>query len=178
MEKYLNKETTMKEEWKQIPGFKDYEASNLGNIRSWKKQSKGKVLKPFISNCGYNLIHLLENNKRFTKAVHRIIILSFIGQSDLTVNHIDGNKTNNKISNLEYCTMKENLIHAYKSGLKNGDHKRGENNYKTFLSSDDVLLIRKLKKEYNIKQSTIATLFNASDACISEIITRKNWGHI
>ncbi len=97
----------------EIEGFEKYEVSNLGKVRNIKS---GRVLKPFLTKNGY-LMHLLyENNKHKQKHLylHRIIATAFIDNpgEKTQVNHIDENKTNNDLSNLEWCTVKENNIHG------------------------------------------------------------------
>ena len=165
----------MIEDWKKIPEFEDYEASTFGNIRSLKKQSNGKILKPFLNKDGYELINLFQNKKRFTGLVHRLIMKTFIGESSLTVNHIDGIKTNNRLDNLEYCTRSQNIKHSFNTGLHSHI---GEKNTNSILKNEDVLLIRKLNKEYNIKQKTLSLLFGVNNRSISNIVLRKSWRHI
>lgn len=94
----------------KIEGFDNYEVSNLGKVRNIKS---GKVLKPQLNRNGY-LMHLLyENNKQKHLYLHRIIAIAFIDNPEEKpcVNHIDENKLNNDLSNLEWCTVKENNIH-------------------------------------------------------------------
>ncbi len=127
----------MKEIWKDIEGYEGlYEISNLGNVKSlartWnfrdygngKKQvikSKEKILKTSISNSGYVLVGLSKNNKNSLKAVHRLVAKAFITNptNKPQVNHIDGNKLNNRVDNLEWCTNRENQIYAWRNGLQN-----------------------------------------------------------
>lgn len=93
-----------------LPQF--YLISNLGNVKS----PRGKVLKKSISNSGYFFINI--KNKGYF--IHRAIAFAFIEKIEGKdfVNHKDGNKQNNDINNLEFCTKSENLIHCYNMGLK------------------------------------------------------------
>ena len=125
----------MKEIWKKL--FKNYEISNLGRIRSiphylkenYKshnyipKKVMGKILKPTIRNNGYYFVTI----QRKQYMVHRLVAQTFIPnpENKPQVNHIDGNKKNNQVDNLEWCTAKENTIHAYSIGL----NKCGTNHY-------------------------------------------------
>lgn len=121
--------------WKDIKGFEGYyQVSNMGNVRSLdrtvrhKNHSsrfiKGKILKPGTETCGYSFVCLTKNTKRVYARVHRLVADAFIEnkQKKHEVNHIDGNKQNNQVSNLEYATHSENMQHAVKTGLKNRVH--------------------------------------------------------
>ena len=95
----------------KIVGFENYEVSNLGRVRNMKS---GRILKPSLTKNGY-LEHLLyKNNKQRHLLLHRIIATAFIDNPDEKpqVNHIDENKLNNDLSNLEWCTVRENLTHG------------------------------------------------------------------
>ena len=95
----------------KIEGFNNYEVSNLGKVRNIKS---GRILKPFLTKKGY-LMHLLyKNNKQNHLLLHRIIATAFIDNPEEKpqVNHIDENKLNNDLSNLEWCTVRENNIHG------------------------------------------------------------------
>lgn len=82
---------------------------------------KGKVLKPKIDKYGYKTIVLTKNGIRKNYTVHRLVALAYLDNNDnkKTVNHIDGNKLNNDVDNLEWCTEKENQRHKWDSGLAN-----------------------------------------------------------
>ena len=122
----------MKEIWKDIPNYYGlYQASNTGKIRSLDavvsyerkgnivtRKRFGKILKPCNNRYGYPMVVLTKPNHRKCHSVHRLILLAFIGDSDLTVNHVNGIKEDNRLENLEYTTMSQNLHHAYKIGLK------------------------------------------------------------
>ena len=111
-----------KESWKKINSFPvngRYEASNLGNIRTcWAK--KPRILKQTKNENGYLKVGLFINKKNKSMRVHRLVISAFWDcplDTKMQVNHIDGNKTNNNIENLELVTNRENTIHAYATGL-------------------------------------------------------------
>lgn len=110
----------LNEVWKPIPNYEElYWVSNLGNIKS-----KNKILKPTKNRDGYLYIHLYKNKKQTIKGIHIIVAKTFIPNplNKTQVNHIDGDKWNNKIDNLEWVTPKENINHAYKIGLRNNDY--------------------------------------------------------
>lgn len=104
----------MQEYWKEITDYEKYEISNLGNVR--------KKLKPFKNKEGYESICLTDvhgNRKDFK--IHRLVAMMFIPELDgkHLINHIDGIKDNNIVSNLEWCTPKENTQHAILNGMFN-----------------------------------------------------------
>lgn len=123
----------MEEKWIDIQGYNGiYEVSNLGRVRSNARKEKyevngtivvrhrkEKILASCIDNMGYALVVLCLNNKAKSIKVHRLVATYFVKNPDNknVVNHIDGNKTNNISTNLEWCTTKENTIHAVKNNL-------------------------------------------------------------
>lgn len=119
------------EEWRKIKDFEYYEVSNKGNIRSLdrivnhnfggKAIKKGKILKKDKKALGYLGICLVRDKKCYKKLIHRLVAQAFIPNPNnlLQVNHIDGNKENNNVNNLEWCTAKENENHARTTNLKN-----------------------------------------------------------
>ena len=95
----------------KIESFENYEVSNLGKVRNIKS---GRTLKPHLNHNGYLKHHLYKHNKLKELFLHRIIAIAFIDNPEEKpqVNHIDENKLNNDLSNLEWCTVRENLIHG------------------------------------------------------------------
>lgn len=117
----------MKEEWKDVVGFEGrYEVSNLGRIRSYvcsfngklPKKPKTRILRD-ADNKGYRRVLLMSNDgRRCYLSVHRLVAAAFLGDcTGMEINHIDCDKTNNCVDNLEICTQSQNTIHAYKHGL-------------------------------------------------------------
>ena len=114
----------MKERWKDIKGYKGmYQVSNHGFVRSWKNGGHGKRDKPKeigrLGNGEYNMVALCNEGDSRSETVHRIVAEAFIPnpENKPCVNHIDGNKKNNHVSNLEWCTYSENINHAVETGL-------------------------------------------------------------
>lgn len=120
-------ENVENEIWKDVIGYEGkYAVSNIGRIKSldYCRSGRSKILKQGIGTTGYYNVGLCINAKAITKKVHRLIAIAFIPNPENKgdVNHIDGNKLNNNVSNLEWNTRKENINHAHRIGLsKNSD---------------------------------------------------------
>jgi hypothetical protein len=107
----------MKEIWKDVVGYEGkYQISNLGRIKSLKGTQK--IKKSTINNRGYRLT-LLGYKPRKSFYIHRLVAQAFIPNPNNypQVNHIDGNKLNNCVDNLEWCSQLDNIRHAYRNGL-------------------------------------------------------------
>ena len=105
----------MIERWVEVRGHPNYEVSNTGNVRNRKT---GRVLKPQLNKrAGYNRVNL-EDKKHYY--IHRLVADSFYDgdHKNMDVNHIDGNKLNNELPNLEWLSRRDNINHAFIHGLK------------------------------------------------------------
>lgn len=117
--------------WVAVKGFEGlYEISNEGVVRSLNRHVyhtgnkqehliQGKNLATRINNFGYVSVRLSKGGKTYTRFIHRLVALAFIPnpQNKKYINHINGIKTDNTLQNLEWCTMSENINHAYRTGL-------------------------------------------------------------
>ena len=115
-------------EWRDIIGYEGiYQVSNTGQIRSlerWNGHKRVKRESPYImsqstTTTGYKKVELQVRKNRKSLKVHRLVAMAFISnpENKPNINHKDGNPTNNRVDNLEWCTQKENVEHAYATGL-------------------------------------------------------------
>ncbi|MEX0596564.1 MAG: HNH endonuclease [Candidatus Paceibacterota bacterium] len=171
--------------WKKIPEFNLYEASDQGFIKTfnWKNKGIERIMKPSLDGSGYLRTMLLGDDKKFyTIKVHRIIGITFIDnpENKPQINHKNCIKTDNRVSNLEWVTLSENQIHAYKQNRRS---MRGECNSCATLTDREVFEIRanyefgkKCKKGITKKQ--IAEKYNTSFNVIKRIVQNKTWKHL
>lgn len=112
--------------WKDINGYEGlYQVSSLGRVRSLDRLDragvfrKGKIIKSFTIPSGYNYVSLHKDGKKKNKSIHRLVALAFLERTsdNLDVNHKNGDKDDNRASNLEWCTHSDNMKHAVCTGL-------------------------------------------------------------
>lgn len=189
----------MIEMWKDIEGYEGlYQISNFGNVKSYPKtwlcggannaplnefKHSGKILKQSLRSNGYFHVCLYNCNGYKQLSIHRLVCISFIKNTDNKpcVNHIDGNKQNNNVCNLEWVTRSENQRHAVKlglikSGYKNTNYKfKGENNERAKFSNNEIIELRKLINSKLYTQIQLAKIYNVSQATISKIKLGKTY---
>jgi len=166
----------LKEVYKDIPGYEGkYAVSNLGNVMSlnYLNTRKKKVLTPIKHHGGYLIVHLGQGK---IKLIHTLVAEVFIEKSEgkRFVNHIDGDKQNNVVTNLEWVTSKENMNHAIRTGLRNphfNNAHSGEDN------TNSVAVNQYSKDGKFIKRwgciSDVARHFNCNPCTISNCISGK-----
>ncbi len=165
-------------ETKVIPGYQNYECDIEGNVYSlnYNRTGKRKKMKKIKTRGGYLRVDLCKNGKTKTKKIHRLVMLTFYGESDLQVNHIDGNKTNNNLFNLEYCSAFQNMQHAYRLGLVNNT---GEKHGKAKLTKKQVIEIKKtLLNPYIGISRDLATEYEVTPNVIGKIKRGETWKHV
>lgn len=154
-----------------------YEVSNIGQVRNKKR---GRLLKPWVSRDGYLQVRICLTNKiNIPKLLHRIVAFTFIPNDDpehkTQVNHIDGNKRNNRVENLEWCTPSENVQHAFDTGLKSVAH--GSDCSYSKYNDDQINLVCQLLERY-VPMQLIAELTKVNYDQVKLIKNGRNWKHI
>lgn len=103
------------ETWETIDEFPNYVVSDQGRISN---SSTGRILKTRLNRDGYELVNLYNDSGMSTKQVHRLVASAFIGESDLDVDHTNGDRSYNAVSNLEHKTTRDNTLHSFDLGRK------------------------------------------------------------
>ncbi len=161
----------MKEEYRDVSGFEGhYQVSSLGNVFSVKS---GKVLSPADNGKGYLKVNLWRNGDCKQRYIHSLVAREFIGHcpDGCNVNHIDGNKSNNTYTNLEYVTFSDNSLHALDCGL---NPSRGETHNMAVLTRDDVDEIRQFLED-GLLQREVAEMYGVSASNIGKIKRGEIW---
>lgn len=153
----------MTEVWKDIKNYEGlYQISNLGRVKSFPRKGtqtkEERILKYKYDKKGYCCVSL-HNKKPKPFKVHRLVAMAFIENKEgkVQVNHIDGDKKNNRVDNLEWCTNGENQKHAYKIGLQKSTRKKKIKQYD--LNNNFIKMwesITQASKELNIKRENIS----------------------
>lgn len=177
----------MIEEWRDIKGFDGfYQVSNTGKVRSCCNGGRigGKGawrLRALSANPdGYLKVRLYQGGKDMTQRVHTLVAQAFLPNPNGygTVNHKDGNKTNNVVDNLEWADRSEQMVHAYKLGLKKPV--RGSKNSQAKLTDDDVRYIRSHYKRLSQEFGTVALgrKFGLTNAAIGKVVRGETYQNV
>lgn len=158
------------ESWKDIDGYEGlYQISNLGMVRSFSKGDSVKYKKPQNRSDGYYQVRLYQNWKGQNKKIHRLVALAFIENPNgyKCVNHIDGDKQNNSVENLEWCDHSYNNLHACQTGLRKkylgGDNWEAKQVVQKNLEGEVVKTwgsIREAARALKISESSISSCIN------------------
>ena len=180
----------MTEIWKDIDGYREiYQVSNLGHVRTKdRKGTRGYFVKSHtLSQCENNngylrvRMHLKDCSKGKDYFVHILVAQLFLPKVEGKdfVNHKDGDKYNNAVDNLEWCTRSENEQHAWRTGLKNKQSasRKGEQHGMHKLTQEDVDWIRKhhvpWDKQFGSKP--LAEMFGVRPQTITDIVNNRTW---
>lgn len=161
---------------KEIKGWEKYFITECGKVYSTKRKVK-KQLSIKITRGGYPSVHLCSPSGDRWPTIHRLVAENYIPnpENKPTVNHIDGNKLNNNVSNLEWATVSENVQHSFDTGLKK-QHK-GSKNPASKLNEVQVAEIKKLLREGKTL-TYIADIYGVCFQLISSIKNNKIWTQI
>lgn len=169
--------------WLDIKEFEGcYQISSEGRVRSLdrfvncntgKKFIKGIILKPVKDPNGYAHVSLQNGKIKKTAKIHILVSKHFLKEIENKpeINHIDGNKLNNKLSNLEYCSRKENEEHCYALGLK----KTGENRVNAKLTFETAKFIKESYGTLTAKQ--LADMFKVSESTVWHCAKGRTWNY-
>ncbi len=180
----------MKEIWKDIKGYEGkYQVSNFGRVKSlyqeymggWRKQQlivrPETILKSPCNSDGYPLVGLSKNNKRKSFKVHRLVAQEFIPNlyNLPEINHKNGNKNDNSINNLEWCTPQENVIHGI--NILGNRRAYGIRQHLAKLNDD---LVKKIKMEFNEGKTPyeLSPIYNVNARTLYRIKNNETWKHV
>jgi len=167
----------MTEQWKPAHEFDGlYECSDKGRVRRVKKSrgtKENKILKQTAITSGYIQFALRKDGAAVRIYGHRLVMATFFGPSKMHVNHINGIKSDNNLSNLEYVTISQNRLHATRIL---GIH-RGENHWNSRLTESDAREIHVLRKA-GMLQKDIAAKFGIKRATVAGILTGRQWNYL
>lgn len=157
------------ENWQPLYNFPYYQVSDKGQVR------RTFVYKPKPNNAGYPCVNLSYKNNQRKIAIHRAVWEMFRDTipPDRMINHMDGDKTNNDISNLELVTNRENIEH-YKNNLLTY---RGSK-VNTAKLTDDIVKDIRAKRENGYSTAMLVKDYGVNKSTINRILSRKNWKHI
>lgn len=161
----------MREIFKMVPGFVPYEVSTFGRLRRrgccvlTTPKDKAGYPRKYLKDLGRNLL------------IHRAVALCFIPNPNnlREVNHKDGDKSNNEVSNLEWVSRRGNTLHAYRLGLM--QDQRGDRGHTAKLTEIEVRVVREALSN-GFTQTGIAKYFKLDQSTINLIHRRVNWNHI
>lgn len=167
-----------REEWRDVVGYENlYKVSNFGRVKSFCERLQ-RILSPCPNKKGYYMVHLHKDGRKKNFSIHTLVARAFIPnpENKLTVNHKNGDKTNNSVENLEWATQKENQNHAVRTGLQ----KPGPRGKRVILTEDQIREIRQIcipgDDYYGI--ASFARKFGVTNGVISDIVHGKTYKNV
>lgn len=178
------------EVWKDVAGYEGlYQVSDMGRVKSMphvvrrkSKWDEGLFIEHVSKECimspdvarGYERVRLFKGGKVKRFLVHRLVAEAFIPNNDKSktiINHLDGNKRNNTVGNLEWCDNSRNVRHAYEMGLRRINEKHPCSK----LKNDEVKEIRRLRQVERLTCKQLGEKYGVSVTNIKNIVNNKTW---
>lgn len=163
-------------EWRAIPGYEGlYSITRDGRVWSHIKKLWRKL---HIANSGYITVNLKVKGRQRTLFIHSLVLLTWgppRPSLEHEVNHCDGDKLNNIVTNLEWMTHPQNISHAFSIGLSK---QLGVRHWNARLTEAEVLEIRHRYANGETHQPTLGSEYGIDQRTVSEIVTRRRWQHI
>jgi hypothetical protein len=174
----------MQERWIPVVGYEGlYEVSDAGRVKSLvpskKRPIAGHVLTPKRSGQGYLCVALYRHGKPTTITIHQLVMRAFVGAvpDGMNVNHRDGKKKNNLLSNLEYVSYSENSRHALSKGLSHPVSPRGQANGNASITETQAISIAQ-QLHAGERPCNIAREMGISAWPVYDIKARRKWQHL
>lgn len=171
------------EVWRPVVGNEAYAVSDHGRVKravTSPGATAGRILKPQKINAGYLQVRLYSGTRESSRweRVHVLVAEAFVPNphNKPQVNHIDGDKTNNKSANLQWVTASENVQHAYSAGIRTASVK-GDDHPWSKLTEQDVQAIREARAS-GVNRRILAEKYGVGMRQISRITNRTRWGHV
>jgi hypothetical protein len=175
---------SMTETWLPIPGYENlYSVSDYGRVKRLKRKTRNskaeftlpeRVSKLSLSR-GYLRVGLWNHNCGKVFFVHRLVMLAFVGHSDLSVDHINGDKTDNRLCNLRYCSLRENTMLQHQAGRMR--FVRGVENGKAKMNDEIVRQARALLAS-GLSAKKVADHFGLTKGTIQAMKEGRTWAHV
>jgi len=171
--------------WKTIEGFEDYQISNLGRVKSFKKWkgTNERILKPYMGKFEYSFVWLSRDKEIYQFQLYKLLYENFSGdklKDNECIHHKNRDHSDNRLENLQKMTVSDHSKHHH-TEQKNSNFGKdfsGENSGNHKLSKKEVLEIKQLLKEKKIRQKEMSDMYHISNSTISDIKCGRSWKYV